>query len=376
MYIAGTNLYVYGGWDGQKAHNVLHQLNLKTFAWSEVKVENPDDAPPEMSGCGIVAYGDNKLVLFGGYGEKKMKKKKKVKVVQKKIATSDKDTTGEQKAEVDKTENVSTDKDGDSRGVEHSSKGAAENGVDQDQVRNGTAESEATESGKELGQNGTEETIKSNGGVEGGKDGVEGAVANGADEATKKENKGEHKKIPKKVSFKKLEVATEEEVTVEVHDDGDPAKEEHGQDDQNGDKKEVEGEEHLKNGAPKPGEEVESVKEKKEEKEEEEEEEEEEETSVNYLFYKRNDSDKKGWTNEVKVFDISTGECVCVYMHAIWPNKLSYLGSSVDTFKDRTPTVATHSKMAASSELCCGDMFECSEPATTSVSGVGYGSTT
>ena len=273
-YVAGTNLYVYGGWDGQKAHNVLHQLNLKTFAWSEVKVGNPDNAPPEMSGCGIVAYGDNKLVLFGGYGQKKEKKKKVKKVVKKKITTSDKDTTGEHKVEteVDKTENVSTDKDGDNLAVEHGSQEGAKNGVDQERVTNGTAESGATESGKELGQNGTEseETIKSKGGVEAGKDGIEGAVggtANGADKGTEGEKKEERKKLPKKVSFKKQEVATQEEVTVEVHSDGDPAKEGHSQDDQNGDKK-VQNGEGEENGAPKPVEEGESVKEEEEEEEE------------------------------------------------------------------------------------------------------------
>lgn len=276
MYIAGTNLYVYGGWDGQKAHNVLHQLDLSTFTWSVVKVENPDDAPPKMSGCGIVAYGDDKLVLFGGYGEKK---KKKVKVVKKKVVISDKDTTGEHKVQMegDKTKDVPTDKDEANHGVEHSEK-AAEDGVDREQVKNGTAESAATESGTELGQNGTEseETIQSNGGVEEVKDENEGGLGGTAsepDEGTKEQSKEESIKLPKKVSFEDQEVSTQEEVSVEVHVDGETAEEGQAQEGQNGDKREdqISGEqEQMKNGTAKLGEEAESVKDDEEEEEEEE----------------------------------------------------------------------------------------------------------
>ena len=72
-------MYVYGGWDGQKAHNSLFQLNLSTFEWAEVKAENPGRAPTEISGCGLVACGNRKLALFGGYGVIKEKKEKETK---------------------------------------------------------------------------------------------------------------------------------------------------------------------------------------------------------------------------------------------------------------------------------------------------------
>lgn len=64
----GHYLYTYGGWDGQVAYNTLHQLDTTTMTWGELVPNNPSDAPMKMSGCGMVAYGDHKLVLFGGYG--------------------------------------------------------------------------------------------------------------------------------------------------------------------------------------------------------------------------------------------------------------------------------------------------------------------
>ena len=43
-------------------------LDLVTLNWKELTTSNPADAPMKMSGCGIVAYGNNQLVLFGGFG--------------------------------------------------------------------------------------------------------------------------------------------------------------------------------------------------------------------------------------------------------------------------------------------------------------------
>ena len=65
---SGDALYVYGGWDGQSASNSLHTLDLVTLNWKELTPSNPADAPMKMSGCGMVAYGKNQLVLFGGFG--------------------------------------------------------------------------------------------------------------------------------------------------------------------------------------------------------------------------------------------------------------------------------------------------------------------
>ena len=66
--IAGSSLYTYGGWDGQSAYNTLSYLDLVTMTWAELKATNPSEAAMRMSGCGMVAYGTNMLVLFGGYG--------------------------------------------------------------------------------------------------------------------------------------------------------------------------------------------------------------------------------------------------------------------------------------------------------------------
>lgn len=66
--LIGSSLYVYGGYDGQKSYNTLYKLDLSTLQWTEVKYSSGSKTPMKMSGCGMVAYGTQKLVLFGGYG--------------------------------------------------------------------------------------------------------------------------------------------------------------------------------------------------------------------------------------------------------------------------------------------------------------------
>ena len=61
-------LYVYGGWDGHLAYNSLHKLDVLTLTWTELKPTENSEIPMKMSGCGLVSYGKNKLVLFGGCG--------------------------------------------------------------------------------------------------------------------------------------------------------------------------------------------------------------------------------------------------------------------------------------------------------------------
>lgn len=68
MYI-GHDLYVYGGWDGKDAYNTLHRLNVNTLTWTEMERGDINELPMKMSGCGLVAFGKDKLVLFGGYGQ-------------------------------------------------------------------------------------------------------------------------------------------------------------------------------------------------------------------------------------------------------------------------------------------------------------------
>ena len=63
----GHHLYLYGGYDGSEFRGSLHQLNCKTWQWTELRDCNDSDGPKRKKGCGMVAYEDQ-LVLFGGYG--------------------------------------------------------------------------------------------------------------------------------------------------------------------------------------------------------------------------------------------------------------------------------------------------------------------
>ena len=62
----GLKLYSFGGDDGSSRHNSLHELNLSTMEWKEVKPQNPSDGPQKKGWCGMVAYEDHSLVMFGG----------------------------------------------------------------------------------------------------------------------------------------------------------------------------------------------------------------------------------------------------------------------------------------------------------------------
>lgn len=306
---------MYGGWDGVKAHNALYRLNLQTFAWTEVKVENPDEAPPEMSGCGIVAYGSKRLVLFGGYGI--MKKKVKFDEKESEVSgTSEEGEVGERedREEAGKVENGVKDRNGD---TEHGSQEARANGVDEG---NGMVESETTENGTakkgegeggERGKKGeggeeergeeergeeregagkNEETVESNGETHekiSETDGSKAGVGNGVSgEESEKDT------LPKKVSFEIMEEITAALETREaaVEKTQNTTEEKQKQDDK---KNGVEGVPKLEEGESVGGGDTEGAS--------------EEESNASFSFYKRNDSDQKGWTNEVKVFDLDTG---------------------------------------------------------------------
>lgn len=65
---AGNKIFVYGGWDGLTNHGSLHSLDVDAMQWEELQVNSSPEAPMKMSGCGLVSYGNDKLILFGGYG--------------------------------------------------------------------------------------------------------------------------------------------------------------------------------------------------------------------------------------------------------------------------------------------------------------------
>lgn len=62
--LSGPYLYLYGGGDGSKYYNSLHQLDTKTWNWRELSY----NGPMRKGGCGMVAYNSEDLVLFGGVG--------------------------------------------------------------------------------------------------------------------------------------------------------------------------------------------------------------------------------------------------------------------------------------------------------------------
>ena len=60
---AGHHIYMYGGNDGSRYLNSLHQLDTQSLTWSELT----KFGPTRKEGCGMIAF-DKKLLLFGGYG--------------------------------------------------------------------------------------------------------------------------------------------------------------------------------------------------------------------------------------------------------------------------------------------------------------------
>ena len=64
--VVGSCLFVFGGYDGVSRHNTLFKLDLHTFQWEQVQVSNPSSGPQKKSGCSMVSYGDNQLVVSAG----------------------------------------------------------------------------------------------------------------------------------------------------------------------------------------------------------------------------------------------------------------------------------------------------------------------
>ena len=63
----GNKAYYFGGWDGSSCDNSLHSLDLSTMQWVTLQPRNPSQGPSRKSNCGMVAHGDNELVVYGGY---------------------------------------------------------------------------------------------------------------------------------------------------------------------------------------------------------------------------------------------------------------------------------------------------------------------
>ena len=66
--VIGSYLYFFGGYDGRKYYNNLHQLNLQSLQWTEiVPLADSSEGPKQKSACGLVAFLDDMLVVFGGF---------------------------------------------------------------------------------------------------------------------------------------------------------------------------------------------------------------------------------------------------------------------------------------------------------------------
>ena len=60
---AGHHLYLYGGHDGSRYQNSLHQLDTRSWTWSHLS----SAGPMRKIGCRIITYEET-LLCFGGYG--------------------------------------------------------------------------------------------------------------------------------------------------------------------------------------------------------------------------------------------------------------------------------------------------------------------
>ena len=66
--ISMDSLYAFGGWDGISHYDSLHQLRASTMEWRELEESISQDAPMRKTGCEMVPFNDDTLVLFGGLG--------------------------------------------------------------------------------------------------------------------------------------------------------------------------------------------------------------------------------------------------------------------------------------------------------------------
>ena len=67
--IADQHFYLYGGSDGSSRHGTLFQLNMADWSWKELSNCSPG-GPGKKTGCRMVAYKHNLVVIGGYYGER------------------------------------------------------------------------------------------------------------------------------------------------------------------------------------------------------------------------------------------------------------------------------------------------------------------
>ena len=66
--LIGDVTYFFGGFDGESFYNSLHQLDLEHLMWRNAQPRHTSHAPMMKADCGMASFGQDKLVLFAGYG--------------------------------------------------------------------------------------------------------------------------------------------------------------------------------------------------------------------------------------------------------------------------------------------------------------------
>ena len=66
--LIGDVVYFFGGSDGKSFYNSLHQLDLEQLMWKNAQPRHTSHTPMKKSDCGMVSFGQDKLVLFAGFG--------------------------------------------------------------------------------------------------------------------------------------------------------------------------------------------------------------------------------------------------------------------------------------------------------------------
>lgn len=66
----GGNLFTFGGLNSSNQEvNALHKLDTNATPWQWYRLRSHQDSPMPKYGCGMVAFGPDKLGVFGGYGK-------------------------------------------------------------------------------------------------------------------------------------------------------------------------------------------------------------------------------------------------------------------------------------------------------------------
>ena len=66
--ISGQHLYIYGGLSKGFSQGVLHELNTNSWTWRQLS-DGDTGGPGKKSGCRMIPYQDQLLVVGGSYDE-------------------------------------------------------------------------------------------------------------------------------------------------------------------------------------------------------------------------------------------------------------------------------------------------------------------